>query len=57
VAPFRFQFRKFRICPAAFIGIFFAVDRPDVRRIFIEVRSPDPKLFAVRIDPLPQVFA
>ena len=24
-----------------------AVDRPDMRRIFIEVRSSDPKLFAV----------
>src|SRR5258708_34545048 len=50
---FRFQFRKLRIWPAAFIGIFPAVDRPDMRRIFIEVRSFDPKLFAVRIDPLP----
>jgi len=57
MAPFRFQFRKFRIWPAAFIGIFLAVDRPDMRRIFIEVRSSDPKLFAVRIDPLPRVFA
>jgi len=38
------------------IGVFFAVDRRDMRRIFIEIRSPDPKLFAVRIDPLPQVF-
>jgi hypothetical protein len=44
------------IRPAAVIGIFFAVDRPNMRRIFIEIRPPDPKLYAVRIDPLPQVF-
>jgi hypothetical protein len=46
VAPFRFQFRKLRIWPAAFIGKFLAVDRPDMWRICIEVRSSDPKLFA-----------
>jgi len=40
----------------AVIGVFFAVDRRNMRRIFIEIRSPDPNLFAVRIDPLPQVF-
>src|SRR6266700_7838030 len=57
VGPVRFQSRALRTSQAAFIGIFFAVDRPDMRRIFIEIRSPDPKLFAVRIDPLPQVFA
>jgi len=38
---------------AALIGILPAVDRPDMRRIFVEVRSSDPKLFAVRIDLLP----
>src|SRR5207253_9281993 len=49
-------FREFRIHPAL-IGIFFAVDRPNVRRIFIEIRSPYPIFLAVRVDPLPQDFA
>jgi IS5 family transposase len=48
--------RKFRIHPAL-IGIFFAVDRRNVRRIFIEIGSPDPIFLAVRVDPLPQDFA
>jgi hypothetical protein len=39
------------------IGIFFAVGRRNVRRIFIKIRSPDPKLLPVRIDPLLQLFA
>ena len=34
--------------PAAVIGYSFAVDRPNMRRISIEIRSPNPKLFAVR---------
>jgi Ferrochelatase len=45
-----------RVRSTAVIGVFFAVDRRNMRRIFIEIRSPDPNLFAVRIDPLPQVF-
>jgi hypothetical protein len=45
-----------RVRSTAVIGVFFAVDRRNMRRIFIEIRSADPKLFAVRIDPLPQVF-
>src|SRR5436190_18716487 len=49
-------FREFRIHPAL-IGVFFAVDRRDVRRIFIEIRSPYPIFLAVRIDPLPQDLA
>src|SRR5262249_8095765 len=37
--------------------IFLAVDRPDMGRISVEIRSPDPVLLLVRIDPLPHVFA
>jgi hypothetical protein len=48
--------RELRVRSTAVIGVFFAVDRRNMRRIFIEIRSPDPNLFAVRIDPLPQVF-
>src|SRR5712691_1571455 len=54
VAFVRFCFRELRLRPAALIGIFLAVDRSNMRRISIEIRSPDPELFAVRIDPLPQ---
>jgi hypothetical protein len=48
--------RKFHIHPAL-IGIFFAVDRRNVRRIFIEIGSPDPIFLAVRVNPLLQEFA
>ena len=37
-------------------GIFFAVDRCHVRRISIEIRSPDSKLFPMCIDPFPEAF-
>src|SRR5436189_5553230 len=57
VRPVRFQSCAFHKCPAAFFGIFTAINRPDVGWIFIEVRSADPKLLAVRVDPLPQAFA
>src|SRR5262245_56792252 len=43
-------FREFRI-HSALIGVFFAVDRRNVRRIFIEIRSPNPIFLAVRVDP------
>src|SRR6516165_7968399 len=49
-------FSEFRIHPAL-IGVFFAVDRRNVRRIFIEIGSPYPIFFAVRVDPLPQDLA
>ena len=42
---------------SALIGVFFAVDRRNVRRIFIEIGSSNPKFLAVRVDPLPQDFA
>src|SRR5947208_7579849 len=49
-------FREFSI-HSALIGVFFAVDRRNVRWIFIEIGSPDPIFLAVRVDPLPQDFA
>src|SRR4029453_18662768 len=52
-APF---FGKFRIYPAL-IGIFFTVDRRNVRWVFIEIGSPDPQFLAVRVDPPPHAFA
>jgi hypothetical protein len=57
VAPVLCQSGELRLRPAAFIGIFLAVDRCNMRRIPVEIRSPDPKLLFVRIDPLPQDFA
>jgi hypothetical protein len=49
--------RKFRIYPVyqALIGVF--VDRRNVRWIFIQVGSPDPKFLAVGVDPLLHAFA
>src|SRR5258706_16058349 len=38
-------------------GIFPAVDRGQMRRISIEIRSPDSKLLAVCIDPFPEAFS
>src|SRR6516225_7664321 len=38
----------------AFIGIFFAIDRPNMRWILVEIRPADPKFFFVRVDPFPQ---
>jgi hypothetical protein len=45
--------REFRI-QSALIGVFCAVDRRNVRWIFIQIGSPDPKFLAVGVDPLPQ---
>ena len=39
-----------------FIGIFFAVKRRNMRWILVEIRACDPKLFFVRVGPLPQDF-
>src|SRR3954451_21051443 len=55
-APVRCHNRKLRLRHAALVGILFSVDRPDMRRVSIEIRAPDPKLVLVRIDPLPQLF-
>ena len=49
-------YRDFRIHPAL-IGIFFAVDRRNVRWVLIKIGSPDPKFLAVGINPLPHAFA
>ena len=43
--------------PAALNGIFFAVDRRNMRRILTGIRSPDTEVFAVGIDPFPLVFS
>src|SRR5205807_4524471 len=43
--------------PALVSGIFFAVDRCQVRRISIEIWSPDSKLLLVCIDPFPEAFS
>src|SRR5882724_11693167 len=40
--------------PAAARDIFLAVGRSDMRRIAIEVGSPDAKILAIRIDPFPE---
>ena len=53
--PVRFGVLRFRC--AVVTGVFFTVDRRHMRRIFIEVRSPDPIFLAVRIDPFPQALA
>jgi hypothetical protein len=45
-----------RLRGAAFIGIFFAVKRRNMRWILVEIRACDPKLFFVRVGPLPQDF-
>src|SRR5712671_5924507 len=50
----RLRVLSFRPAPS---GIFLAVDRCHMRRILIEIRSPDSKLLAVCIDPFPQVFS
>jgi hypothetical protein len=38
-------------------GVFFTVDWCHMRRVFIQIRSPDSKFLAVLIDPFPQAFA
>src|SRR5262245_59472307 len=53
----RCQSREFRPRPAALGRLFTAVDRPDMRRVSIEIRARDSKLALVRINPLPQLFA
>jgi len=48
--------RESRLRGAAFIGIFFAIKRRNMRWILVEIRPPDPKFFFMRVDPLPQDF-
>src|SRR5882757_3025743 len=52
--------RRFRVVsfrPAAARGIFLAVDRCHMRRVFIEIRPSDSKLLAVFVDPFPELFS
>src|SRR6516164_9102339 len=51
-----FQSGQTRLRHAAFIGIFFAIDRRNMRWILVEIRPADPKFFFVRVDPFPQDF-
>src|SRR5260370_19951765 len=57
VALLHFRFRVLNFRPAVVSGIFLAVDRCQMRWIFIEIRSPDSKLVPVSIDPFPQAFS
>jgi len=50
----RFSMLSIRL--EAMSRILFAIDRSNVRRVPIEVGSPNPKLFFVRIDPFPQLL-
>src|SRR5215813_9787826 len=49
-----FQSGELRLRRAAFLGIFFAINRRNMRWVLIEIWSPNPKFFFVRVDPLPQ---
>src|SRR5260370_11109528 len=51
------RFRVLSFGAAAVGGIFLAVDRCQMRRISIEIRSPDSKLLAVCIDPFPEALS
>ena len=42
---------------AVVIDIFFAVDRCQMRWVFIEIRSAYSKLLSIRVDPFPQFLA
>lgn len=42
---------------AAVRNVFLAIDRPDMRRVAIAIRPADAEIPAVRVNPLPQVFA
>src|SRR6266404_967947 len=51
----RLRFSMLCIRLDAVSGILFAIDRSDMRRVSIEIRSSDSKLFFVRSDPFPQL--
>src|ERR1700730_240566 len=36
------RFRQFRVCPPAFVGILLPIDRPDMRRGSVEIKTRDP---------------
>ncbi|HEX3181130.1 MAG TPA: hypothetical protein VHR44_07735, partial [Beijerinckiaceae bacterium] len=52
----RLNFRVLRYHAPALSRIFRAVERGHVRRVSIEIRTPDPKLLLMGIDPLPQLL-
>jgi hypothetical protein len=56
VALVEFQQCAEPIRPAV-IGIFFAINRCHMGWVFIQIRPPDAKLFAVHVNPFPQAFA
>src|SRR5215211_3303143 len=53
----RLQSCLLHVRPTAFGAVFLTVDRPHMRRVSIAIRTPDPKLLLVRINPLPQLLA
>ena len=57
VAPLLIRSRGMSFRPAVVRGIFSAIDRRHMRRIFVEIRSPDSELLPVSIDPFPENFA
>jgi hypothetical protein len=56
VTLLQIRLRVFNVRRAVVSGIFFAVERCQMRRIFIEIRSPDSELLSVCIDPFPEVL-
>src|SRR4051794_6749792 len=57
VALLHVRSRVLSFRPAVVGGIFLAVYRCHMRRISIEIRSPDSKLLPVCIDPFPEDFS
>ena len=49
--------RVLRIRPSPVSGIFLAIDGCYMGWIFIQIRPPNSKLVAVRVNPFPQAFA
>ena len=56
VVLLRLHFRLLRYHAPALSRVFHAVERGHVRRVSIEIRTRDPKLLLMRIDPLPQLL-
>src|SRR5262249_29207206 len=49
--------QRLRLWFTVVVGVFCTVDRRDMRRVPIQVGSPDTKFLAVLVDPFPQFFA
>ena len=56
VVLLRLHFRLLRYHAPALSRIFRAIERRHVRWVSIEIRTRDPKLLLMRIDPLPQLL-